>query len=219
MSFDDELSQLDADSFINRIQQRIQFSTLVEGIDFALGKNRTGNLHYLASLGKKQNFQVLPVPQLSINGEIVSSSQIRALLFAGQVDQAKNLLGRYYTLSGVVVKGDGRGKAIKIPTANLGIWKERAIPSGGVYACRAYYQDRVWNAVTNIGVRPTFEKTRVAPRVEVHLLDFDRDIYGENIKIEFITRIRAEMRFEDAEQLVKQIQHDILYARQIFESY
>ena len=218
LPFNEEIAQLDAYSFIDAIYRHIHFSTLVEGVDFALGRNRQGNLHSLAELGKRWNFQVVSVPSFSLNGEIVSSSQIRSLLFGGQVRLVKDLLGRYYSLFGKVIKGDGRGKKIKIPTANLEIWKERAIPAEGVYACLAHFQDRTWYAVTNIGVRPTFEKTPVAPRVETHLIDFDQEIYGEQMEIEFIERIRSELRFDDKDQLVSQIRSDIIQARQILVS-
>lgn len=218
LPFNDEMAQLDANSFIDTIFHKVQFSTLVEGVDFALGRNRQGNLQSLIELGKKMNFQVVTVPSYNINGEIVSSSQIRSMLFSGQVRLVRDLLGRYYSLFGKVIKGDGRGKTFQIPTANLVIWHERAIPEGGVYACLAYHQDQTWYAVTNIGVRPTFEKTPVTPRVETHLLDFNREIYGELIMIEFIDRIRSEIRFEKKELLISQIQNDIIQARQILDS-
>ena len=125
------------------------------------------------------------------------------------MSDATELLGRRYSLSGKVIPGDGRGKLIKIPTANLAIWPEKAIPEVGVYACIARLGDLERGAVTNVGVRPTFEKKPVPVRVETHLLDYEGDLYGKMVELEFIDRIRDEMKFNGVEQLVGQIRRDI----------
>jgi riboflavin kinase/FMN adenylyltransferase len=135
-------------------------------------------------------------------------------LGAGQVDEVAKLLGRNYVVKGKVVLGDQRGRTIGFPTANLDVWPERVIPAAGVYVCRIKVRGQTWGAVTNIGVRPTFEPLPVPPRIESHILDFDEDIYGEELDLEFISRIRGERRFDNINELVVQIQLDTIQARQ-----
>ena len=152
---------------------------------------------------------------IEITGEVVSSSKIRAYLLAGDVKQANKLLGRPYRVRGEVVPGDGRGKTIGIPTANLSLWSKRAIPKAGGYACKAQVNGIDWRAVTNIGVRLTFENRLATQRVETHILDFDKDIYGETIYLDFHSYIRSEQRFKDVDALIRQIQRDITLSREI----
>ena len=147
--------------------------------------------------------------------QTVSSSRIRFLLGAGLVEEASELLGRNYVVEGPVILGDQRGRTIGFPTANLDIWKMRSIPTAGVYICRAEVNGITHNAVTNIGVRPTFETNPVPPRVEAHLLDFQGDIYGKSLKLEFVSRLRGEQRFTSVDELISQIQHDVEATRQI----
>jgi riboflavin kinase/FMN adenylyltransferase len=123
------------------------------------------------------------------------------------------MLGRPYRLSGVVVRGDGRGRQIGFPTANLEMLTGRAVPRNGVYVCRAHVDGTLWGAVTNIGVRPTFETQPAPPRVEAHLLDFEQDLYGEELPLEFLVRLRDEARFSGIEALVAQIRADTDAAR------
>jgi riboflavin kinase/FMN adenylyltransferase len=146
-------------------------------------------------------------------GKVVSSSGIRAVLEAGDVEQACRWLNRPYRLAGEVVHGDGRGRAMGFPTANIDVWEEQILPQSGVYAGWARLDGEVFMAVANVGKRPTFKGKIV--RVEAHLLDFDRDIYGETLVFDFIARLRPEMRFDNVADLIGQIKQDVEKGRQI----
>lgn len=211
--FNQDVMLTTAGDFIAKLYKHLHMSHLKVGYDFALGKGRDGDVRRLRQLGEHWGYTVDQVDALEYDGHIISSSRIRFLLGAGQVGQAAELLARNYAVEGKVVLGEQRGHKLGFPTANLSIWSERAIPAAGVYICRVVVQGKTWDAVSNIGVRPTFEPHPVPPRVEAHILDFDDDIYGENLRVEFLSRIRGERRFNNIEELVKQIQLDIKAAR------
>jgi len=148
---------------------------------------------------------------------VVSSTRIRRLIAEGRVDEAGALLGHHYFIDGAVIRGDGRGHSIGFPTANLRSDNELR-PPRGVYATLALVDGVNWPSVTNVGVRPTFTTQPDHPHVETHMLDFGEDIYGQDLRLAFLTRLRDEQRFPDVESLVKQIQKDITLAREFFES-
>ncbi len=198
---------------MKKLHRHLGLHHLQVGYDFALGRNREGNAQTLAKIGKDLGYSVEQIKPFELDGQIVSSSRIRFLLGAGQVEEASLLLNRNYTVSGPVILGDQRGRSIGFPTANLDIWRMRAIPAAGVYVCRAIVEGITYNAVTNIGVRPTFEARPVPPRVEAHLLDFQGDLYGKSIILEFITRLRGERRFSSADELIVQIRRDVKAAQ------
>ena len=214
--FNREVMATPARTFMENLHQHLQIRHLRVGYDFALGRNREGDAQMLAEIGKELGYILEQIPPFKLDDQIVSSSRIRFLLGAGQVDEAARLLGRNYTIEGPVVIGDQRGRTIGFPTANLEIWKMRAIPAAGVYVCRATVNAITYNAVTNIGVRPTFEASPVPPRVEAHFLDFEDDIYGETVELEFISRLRGEQRFASVDELIQQIQTDVKAARETF---
>jgi riboflavin kinase/FMN adenylyltransferase len=149
------------------------------------------------------------MPPVLNDREIISSSRIRTALANGDVGYAQKFLGRPYRLSGMVVPGDGRGKSLGIPTANIDVWKEQALPASGVYACRAFMDDIPHKAVVNIGFRPTFESHTNEPTIEAHILNFNQDIYKKHLTLDFIDRIRAEIKFASIDALVEQINQDI----------
>jgi len=202
-----------ARDFIANLHQHLHMKHLKVGYDFALGKGRDGDVRMLRQLGEHWGYTVDQVEALEFEGHIVSSSRIRFLLGAGQVDKVAELLARNYAVEGKVVLGEQRGRTIGFPTANLSVWPERAIPAAGVYVCRVEVRGETLGAVTNIGVRPTFEPQPVPPRIESHILGFDDDIYGEKLRVEFLSRIRGERRFENVDELVNQIHKDIKTAR------
>jgi riboflavin kinase/FMN adenylyltransferase len=212
--FDQVVASLSAHQFLNRLIDHLGLSQLWVGHDFAMGHNREGDVPALRRLGELHDFQVQVISPVMLEGEVVSSSRIRALLAAGDLAQANRLLGRPYQLSGMVVHGQGRGRTLGIPTANLAVSEERALLQTGVYACRARVHDRWHDAVTNIGVRPTFDNHEEALTVETHLLDYDQDLYGQRLRLEFVERLRGEERFPGPEALVAQIRADIDQARQ-----
>ena len=214
--FDRQVAQTSARDFVLKLKKHLDLNQLWVGEDFALGHNREGDLPTLRSFGDELGFDVKIVAAVELDGDIVSSSRIRKLVAEGEVEAAKALLGRPYTLTGKVVRGKGRGASIGIPTANLEIWPKRAVPAEGVYAGWAEVQGKRWAAVTNIGVRPTFEDKLLAPVVESHLLDYDGgEFYGEDFGLDFVTRLRAEKRFSGVDELLAQIKKDIQRAREL----
>jgi SHS2 domain-containing protein len=184
------------------------------GSDFALGRDREGDVPRLRQLGRDLGFDVHVLrPVVSPSGEVISSSLIRVLLSEGRVEEAANLLGRHVSLSGMVVAGAGRGRPLGLPTANLEVRPERSVPADGVYAAFAVLGAESFEAVANIGVRPSFGNGQRT--VETHILDFDRDIYGCDLVVEFVARLRDEQRFVESSHLVAQVSRDIAAARDV----
>ncbi len=215
--FDLELSKVEAGDFLDRLTAQLGFVDLWAGEDFALGHQRRGNRHFLESESSARNFIFHLVPPLLVGGEVVSSTRVRESLRSGDVARAATYLGRSFSLVGVVQEGAGRGKELGIPTANLKIWEERAYPAVGVYACIVEVDGQRKQAVTNIGYRPTFDDKPEGPIIEAHILDFERELYGQDIKVEFIDRLRDEMRFSGPEELLEQIEQDISLARNLLQ--
>lgn len=180
------------------------------GYNYRFGKGRAGDVATLKKLGVKLGFTVKEVEQISMEGEVISSTKIRELLAEGSVEHAARLLGRTYAVTGIVVKGDGRGKGLGFPTANI-VPKHSIIPADGVYAVRFFVREKFYDGIANIGLRPTFDEKRLT--IEVHVFDFDEDIYGEEISLYFIGKIREERKFQSADDLVRQIASDIRTAK------
>jgi riboflavin kinase/FMN adenylyltransferase len=217
LRFDKTLANQTARQFVQALNDHLGFSHLCIGHDFALGRGREGDLPFLQNLGKELGFAINVMRPILHHGQVVSSSRIRTALLEGDVWSAKALLGRRYQVHGEVVAGDGRGRTIGIPTANLEIWPERLLPKSGVYACLACVDGQTRRAVANIGVRPTFESQEALPRVEAHLLDYAGDLYGKNLTLRFVSRLRDEQRFPNIQALVAQIRSDIERARKILK--
>lgn len=215
--FNHHVAQQSAYGFVSNLHHHLDFRHLCVGPDFALGRNREGDIPTLTKLGKEFGFSLDVIEPIKLNGEIVSSSRIRAALMEGDMVKARRLLGRPYSLNGEVVPGDGRGRTLGIPTANIDVWSQRVLPKAGVYACWVKIGEETRMGVSNVGVRPTFEKGRTSPQVETHLLDFDQNLYNYRISISFIERLRDERRFPDVDTLVSQIRSDILRSRDVLE--
>lgn len=214
LPFTPETAQVRAADFVDQLVRQLRMRELWIGHDFALGYQREGNAEFLAKLGESRGFAVHAVDPLTNDGEIISSSNVRAALRAGDVAHAAQLLGRPFRLSGKVVTGDGRGKTIGIPTANLEVWQDHAIPTNGVYACRAWVGHIPHRAAVNIGTRPTVtDETRRT--IEAHLLDVDKDLYGLNIALDFFERLRGEQKFASVQELVAQIKLDVETTRSL----
>jgi len=215
LPFNKELASLTADEFIRLLSEHLNLKRLLVGHDFALGRGREGNFEVLGKLGQKYHYLLEGQSPLLVAGELVSSSRIRELISQGNVARAAEYLGRRFAVKGKVVPGDGRGRTIGIPTANLEIWGELLLPARGVYATLAHIGSIEIPSVTNIGIRPTFENQSPQPRVETHLLNFNRDLYGTILQLEFIDFLRPEQRFPSVQALVGQIQTDIKHAREV----
>lgn len=214
------LSKVTAAEFVDRLLGRLNFKDLWIGEDFALGHNREGNRNFLAERAAVRGFQLHIVAPVFVNGEVVSSTRVREALRSGDVGRVETYLKRPFILPGRVVPGAGRGKGLGIPTANLEIWRARAYPRSGVYACFARIDgsERRWKTVTNIGIRPTFESNQSEAVVEAHLLGFEGDLYGKEMELEFVKRLRDERKFENAEALLARISRDIERARVLLEA-
>jgi riboflavin kinase/FMN adenylyltransferase len=211
LSFTHELARLSAREFVTLLMEHLKMRELVIGPDFALGKERSGNTASLQALGSELGFGIEVVPPLLYQGEVVSSTAVRGALARGEVNKMNKLLGRHFTLTGQVEKGDARGRTLGFPTANLIPDEEQALPADGVYACYAILAKQKYQAVLNIGVRPTFRgEHRI---VEVHILDFSGNIYGQELQVELIDRLRDEMKFPGPEELKSQMAKDVELAR------
>jgi riboflavin kinase/FMN adenylyltransferase len=186
------------------------------GFNYRFGRGREGNISTLKALGERLGFTVREVEQVSLDGEVISSTKIRRLLRDGEVEHAARLLGRTYTITGIVVRGDGRGKDLGFPTANIAP-KHSIIPADGVYAVRLFVRDKFYDGIANIGMRPTFDKNVLT--VEVHVFDFNEDIYGEEISLYFIRKIRDEKKFGNADELIRQIRTDVGIARDLLSGH
>jgi riboflavin kinase/FMN adenylyltransferase len=202
--FDRALAELTAHAFCSRVlKEALGARGVVVGAGFRFGRRAAGTVEDLRAAIEL----VVEVPPVKEGDLVCSSSKIRELVLAGRVDAAATLLGRPYALEGNVVEGDQRGRTIGVPTANLRVARE-LLPKIGVYATRARLEDgRVFPSVTNIGLRPTFQGQDV--RIEAHLLGFDGDLYGTQLRLDLIARVRDEMRFDGVTELVAQIRQDI----------
>jgi len=207
LTFTAETSQLSARDFIGLLRKYLRMRGLVIGPDFALGRKREGNVNALCALGRELGFSVTVVPPVVIDGEIVSSTAIRKALSDGDVSKVRRLAGRGFSLRGRVVAGTGRGVVLGFPTANLKIGNEQALPADGVYASWAGINGENFPSMTNIGKRPTFGDSRRA--VEVYIVDYRGDLYGREIQVEFVERLREEKRFDSVEELKRQMAEDV----------
>jgi len=214
LPFDQQMAQTSARDFTARLRRHLHMAELWVGADFALGRAREGNVEVLQVLGQELGFSVRVIEPLTWQGQVISSTRIRSLILKGKVRQAAQLLGRYPSLAGEVVRGSQRGHCLGFPTANLAVRKERVIPADGIYAVYVWLGEERHQGVANIGVRPSFE-VGGERMVEVHILDFNEDIYGCDLVVEFVERLREERRYTDIEKLRAQVDQDIAHARDI----
>ena len=213
LSFDAQIAAMSPESFVERVLlKKCRAKHVVVGYACQFGKDRAGNAERLIELSQDYPFDVSVVPPTKINEAPVHSTRIREALARGDLRCSSQLLGRTYSLVGNVVRGDGRGRKIGFPTANID-FQNQVCPPNGVYAIRAKVAERLLDGVLNIGVRPTFNGTSV--QVEGHFFDFDEIIYGKPVEIFFVEKIRGEKKFPSPELLVQQIQRDIASALDI----
>ena len=213
--FTRDLSTATALEYMSRLKQTLDLKHLLIGYDFALGKGREGNAKRLTEIGRELDYRVEVINAISDESGVISSTEIRKLVGTGNVSEAAKLLGYNYPLGGEVIRGAGRGRTINFPTANIDYPKQKATPSNGIYACWAHLGNEKFMAATNIGFNPTFTPERQTPSLEAYLLDFDRDIYGQQVKLEFVSRIRDELKFNSVEALIGKIQEDVEKTREL----
>jgi riboflavin kinase/FMN adenylyltransferase len=214
IAFDKQFAATEPEDFVQQLVKHSKpLREICVGHEWAFGKNRRGNLELLEKLGARFDFGVVGIPPVTVNGEIVSSTTIRRAVEAGDLRKAAVMLGREYTILGTVVRGDNLGKKIGFPTANLSAHNEQ-FPPNGVYFAQAMLDGVIYPGVVNLGYRPTVssEKDRV---LEIHLFDFDRDIYGSDLEVRFVRYLRPEKKFESVDMLARQIALDVKQARDL----
>ena len=216
LSFTVESARLTARQFLSLLKKYLRMCGLVIGLDFVLGRNREGNADTLRALGQEMNFSVTVVPAVIIDGEVVSSTAIRKALANGDMKKVRSLAGRSFNLHGRVVSGAGRGVALGFPTANLNITPEQALPADGVYACWAYIDGQAYQSMTNIGRNPTFGDRKRA--VEVYVADYHGDLYGRELKLDIMERLRDEKKFDTVAELKEQMAEDVKHGKAILNS-
>ena len=207
VEFTEDLSTWTAERFCDRLLESLRLRRLVVGPGFALGRERAGDEAFLRRYGDGHGFDVVSAPPLAIAGERVSSGRIRTAVLEGRVEEAAELLGRCHHLPGTVVRGDGRGRGLGFPTANVAAPDGRCVPGAGVYATWLRAGGRWLRAATGIGVRPTFGGETTT--VEAYVLDFDEDIYDAEVELQFVARLREERAYADAASLVAQMRRDV----------
>jgi len=213
LPFSRDFAKLTAEEFVGEILvKRIGVRHLIVGYDYAFGRERAGDVEVLHALGEQYGFTLEVLEPVREGERLYSSTRVRELIAAGEVREAVGWLGRHFSLEGTVVRGDGRGRGLGFPTANLATAKE-LLPAQGVYAVKVRVGEHYYDGVANLGRNPTFPGATGG--VEVHLLEFDQDIYGKPVRIYFIDRLREERTFSGPRELIAAIHADIDRARTI----
>ena len=219
--FTKKFAALSAEEFIKELLiEKIGMKAIIVGEDYTFGKNREGNLAVLKSYASRLDYEVIVSEWIKSTRNVpdrISSTRVRNLVMAGEIETARKMLGRHYQIRGIVVKGRDRGgRLLGIPTANINL-QDELCPKTGIYAVTVEYQNRLYKGVANIGYSPTFNDNEFT--VEVHILKFSDNIYDQKIRVNFIERIRDEIKFGDIDELKSQINQDIKAARKILAAY
>jgi len=216
--FDEAFSRKTGEEFVRLLVREFgHLHSVCVGANFHFGHKRSGNVELLRALGAELHFVVHGLSAVALDGQVISSTRIREAIRSGQFDAASEMLGRAYSLSGIVQKGDQLGRRLGFPTANIEA-SGLVLPPNGVYAVHVHASGKSHRAVLNLGVRPTLANSTVQRRVEVHLLDFGGDLYGQELEVNFVARLRDERKFASLDTLKEQIAVDIASARQLFVS-
>jgi riboflavin kinase/FMN adenylyltransferase len=215
ITFDKSFAATEPEIFVEELVAHSKpLREICVGHEWSFGKNRRGNLHLLKTLGQEFGFHVVGVAPVRANGEVVSSTAIRQAIEKGDFTRAAAMLGREYTILGTVTHGDNLGKKIGFPTANLSAHSEQ-FPPNGVYAAEARVDGELHRGVINLGTRPTVSGGKSERVLEIHLFDFNRDIYGRDVEVRFLKFLRPEKKFENLDALVEQIRQDVKQAREL----
>jgi len=213
--FTPEYANLSPRQFVEDILlDKIGIKAIFVGHDYAFGKGRQGNISTLKQFGEELDFEVRVVDAIKVDDILVSSTKIRGFVQEGEVKKVARLMGRYYSITGRVGRGKSRGKGMGFPTANLRSVEE-LFPRPGIYVVHVFYRGRSYHGVVNIGFNPTFKDQTLS--VEVFIMDFNKDIYGEDVRISFVDRLRDEKAFDSPDELVEQIKKDVEKAREILK--
>jgi riboflavin kinase / FMN adenylyltransferase len=209
--FSRQFADQTAEEYMRIVKKQLDLSHLIIGFNTALGRGREGNTTRLVEIGNNNGYEVEVIPAVSDENGIISSTRIRREISSGNVSLAARGLGRYFEITGSVIHGDGRGHILQIPTANIQVPENKIIPANGIYACWAHIEGEAkrYMAATNVGIRPTFKPSLADPAVEAHLLDFHEEIYGRQVRLEFVEYLRTEEKYSSVDTLVRQIKLDI----------
>ena len=218
INFTKEFSKTTYKEFINKtIINKLRATYIVVGYDHKFGKDRDGDISKLMEIANQNSIGISVIGSKDIGGEIVSSTKIRNAINSGNIELANKMLGRNYSLSGIVVEGTKRGRTLGFPTANISIDdSNKMVPQNGVYFAEVTFNNKNYFGVLNIGLRPTFNNAK-EPITEVHILDFNESIYGRKLTIRFFNRLRNEIKFESKEKLEKQIKEDIKVVKSLIK--
>lgn len=212
--FTKSFAKKDFEEFVeNILYKSLNIGHIVVGKDFSFGRGGSGNIDDLIELGNKYDFSVTPLNIINNHGEKISSTKIRHLISRGEMDEVKGLLGRYYTMAGKVVHGDARGAKLGFPTANLSLNTDYVLPAKGVYAGYVNYNGNRLRGVANFGHNPTF--TVGEYRIEVFIIDLNKNLYGEDLEFSLVKYIRPEKKFDNKDDLIKAIKQDVLYSKKV----
>jgi len=215
INFDKKFAATSPEKFVEELLAHSRpLSEICVGHEWSFGKDRRGNLNLLKGLGAQFDFNVVGIPPVMASGEVVSSTAIRQAVEKGDFPKAAEMLGREYTILGMVTRGDNLGKKIGFPTANLSAHSEQ-FPPNGVYLAKAWIRGVSYHGVINLGYRPTVSSGKSERVLEIHLLDFNRDIYGEDVEVRFVSYLRPERKFDSLEALVQQIELDVRRAHEL----
>jgi len=215
LKFNNSFQTMSPENFISEILETINLVSFTVGDDFRFGQGRKGDIELLRNWGKEKNILIENTETILFDSQRISSSRIRKAITENNFDLAEDLLGRPYTCSGKVVHGQHLGRTINIPTANIWLPKQK-LPIKGVYVVECYLHDQIIQGIANMGVRPTIGGS--SPVLEIHLFEFDKDIYSERLTVKFIKKIRDEKKFDNLDMLKLQIQEDILIAKKILNN-
>ncbi len=224
LTFDRALASLSAEEFMRQMSSALGLRRLWVGDDFALGRNRQGDLPVLRALGEQMGYSLHVTSEVRLPnvdgsagkpGGRISSSAIRGLLRDGKAAEAAKMLGRPYALEGKVIHGHGRGRQLGFPTANIAYWQKKVVPAYGVYATWTWANGQRIASVSSVGVRPTFDPPGSPPRAEAYLIDFEGDLYDQHARVEFLEFLRPELRFDSAHALIDQMVQDTQNAREV----
>jgi riboflavin kinase/FMN adenylyltransferase len=214
--FSRELSELTPEDFFKTMIQSFDIQFLIVGHDFNFGKNRSGTLDVLKKLCESHNVNLQILPPVRINGEVVSSTHIREAISSGDFEKANLFLGREFFMGGLIERGAARGRTLGFPTANL-FTKAELIPKNGVHFTLFTYKGKNYPSVTNIGQNPTFREASKRPiQIETHILDFNEELYGEQVEVKFKKFLRPELKFNSVDELIENIKSDVAKARTFF---
>lgn len=214
--FDEDYSRMKPENFVRRVLlDKLGAKLVIAGFNYRFGYKGQGDVELLRTMGKKFNFNVIIIPPVKVDTEIVSSTAIREYVKKGEMENVFRLLGRHYSITGEVMDGKRMGRRIGFPTANLHPEEYLILPKDGVYITKTLYNGEFYSSLTSIGQNPTFEDSAKI-NVETHILNFNRDIYRSSIEVFFLSFLRDEMKFRNAQELSEKIRQDVVAAKEYF---